>query len=228
MHSAYFRTFIFLAAIFFILFSRPALANSNDFQNWSMISIDQNISEKYGYYIELHHRLQNNWDENSLSVIRPSLKYNLNKNISIFLGYDWIKRYESLRLGNEQRIWQQIIFRNQYKKFRYSNAFRLEERFIDKLDPSLRARWRTGFSYPITQNDKLFIDVFNELIVQLTGAATGLGTGLNQNRSSLGINYMINQNTRLRLGYVYNHTFVPKEFDTGQHGLMFGLNFMFD
>jgi hypothetical protein len=223
MRSTLVKSFI---TLLLLLLSKPVFAQ--DFQNWSMISIDQNITEKYGYYIELHHRLQNNWENNSLSVVRPSIKYNLNQNITLFLGYDWVKRYESLRLGNEHRAWQQVSYRNRYKKLSHASYLRLEERFLDDLNTTLRGRWRTGFSYPITANNKFFIDIFNELIVQLTEASTGLNKGLNQNRSSFGISYMINDYTRFRLGYMFNYTFVPKEFDVKQHGLMFGLNFMFN
>ena len=214
------KSFIFAL---FLIFSSLQVKANNDFQQWSLSTLEGNFNEKFGYYLELQHRQKDHWSDPSLTIIRPALKFNLNKNASIYQGYDWFASYDDFKV--EHRLWQQLLLKKQFNKLKAMTWLRLEERFLPDLDFGLRFRIRSGFRYPILNSKKWSFDFFDELFINLYDVEGGPQGGFDQNWIFSGLNYQFNQNAGLQIGYILN--ILDRAEIELQHGLRATLHFHF-
>ena len=205
--SPYKRFLVILSFVFLILL--PCLFNKayadpyllDDFGLWTPIYIYIPISEKVKGNFEINPRIQQNATHINQLLVRPSLGYQLTKDLSLWQGYSWVTNYLP-QFTREERLWQQVLHEKKFSKFSLVNRFRLEERFIQDVEGiSLRGRYLLKTLYPITKSKLLSLVLADELFVNLDAHHSGPQVGIDQNRFFVGLNRKISDNVSIEGGY---------------------------
>jgi hypothetical protein len=78
-----FYKYLILVLLFsFLSLNVSAKTVNNDFQNWSIIILNKELSDKWKASFEVQNRLGNNLMHEGIFFIRPSIHYKLNGNYS--------------------------------------------------------------------------------------------------------------------------------------------------
>lgn len=197
----------------FLTGNRIALADSylqDDLGLWAPIYLQLPITEKVKGSFEVNPRIQKNITHISQLLVRPSVGYQLNKNLSLWQGYCWTTNYIP-RFTREQRIWQQILHEKTFPRFTLINRLRLEERFLQDVEGlSLRGRYFLKGIYPIGKSKVWGLVLADELFVNLVSHFQGPQAGVDQNRLFAGISRKISENVRVETGYQLQYINLPK------------------
>ena len=195
--------YIFSVLIIFLLWSasRPVLAVENDLGLWTPVYIKLPINDKIKTSLEINPRIQKNVTHINQLLVRPSIGYQLTKNLSVWQGYGWVTFYIP-RFVREERLWQQLLHEKEFSKFTLTNRFRLEERFIQDISGvPLRARYLLRGLYPLGKSKKWAFVTADELFVNLDSHFRGPQAGIDQNRFFVGLRRKISENVSLEGGY---------------------------
>ncbi len=186
------------------LIYHPVIADpylEDDLGLWSPIYLEAPITERILGKFEVNSRIQENITHINQLIVRPSIGYKLNKNLSIWQGYGWNTFYIP-RFLREQRLWNQILHEKEFSKLSLVNRFRFEERFIQDVEGvSLRARYLLRGLYPIGKTKRWGIALSDELFVNLNSHFNGPQAGIDQNRFFIGINRKLSNHADLEGGY---------------------------
>ncbi len=184
--------------------------------------------------IKLHKRIGFTFDgqlrfvrglENAQHFLRNGLEIYITPKLSIVpIGYMYVWNFRygeqpSTYANNEQRIWQQVLYRHSISKFSFSHRFRMEERFIEKrytdasgmvvndgFDTYLsRIRYRLQVQFPLNREKiepgALFAVVFDEVFYSWGSTITF--SEPDQNRIYAAIGYQLNKSMSLQGGAFY-------------------------
>ena len=190
-------------SIFLILFCQGShlYAVENDLGLWAPTYIRLPINDKVITNLEINPRIQKNITHINQLFVRPSIGYQLTKELSVWQGCGWITNYIP-RFAREERVWQQILHEKEFSKFTLTNRLRLEERFIQDIDGvPLRARYLLEFMYPLDKKKIWSFVTSDELFTNLDTHFKGPQAGIDQNRFFLGLNKKISPNVSLEGGY---------------------------
>jgi hypothetical protein len=92
---------IFFSLAFFFTTAVQAEV-TNDLQNWSLITLNKDLNDHWGLYLEAQNRLGQNFSGERRILIRPAVKYKINNNTSVWLGYAWTPSFANGNLNNEK------------------------------------------------------------------------------------------------------------------------------
>jgi len=141
------------------------------------------------------------------------LQHKVRDHITLGLGYGYFytdSTFEDLEEENnfsENRILEEIAFKNSFGKLGMQHRYRLEHRFFEKkINKTVinRFRYRLKFKYRI--NPRWFLQAFDEIFINFND------TIFNQNRLFGAVGYTINNAISLQAGYMKIH-FTGKNFD---------------
>lgn len=153
--------------------------------------------------------------------VRPGLEVYFTPSLSIVpIGYMYVWNYRygeqpASLLSDEQRIWEQIVFKQRVGRFNLHHRARLEQRFLKKAQtPSgeiakdfylNRVRYRLVANYPINkkimQSQTWFINVWDELFYGWGDYDTF--NEVDQNRFSIGLGYQSSSKFQVIAGGLY-------------------------
>ena len=180
-------------------FADPYL--EDDLGLWSPIYLNIPITEKIKVNFEINPRIQKNITHINQLLVRPSIGYQLTKNLSLWQGYGWITNYIP-RFVREERIWQQILHEKESSNFHLINRFRVEERFIQNVNGvPVRMRHLLRFMYPLGEKKEWSFVTSDELFVNLDTHFKGPQAGVDQNRFFVGLNRKLSENVNVEGGY---------------------------
>ncbi len=153
---------------------------------WFALNSNIKLHKKFGFAFDGQFRFVQDF-ESAQHYVRNGLEIYVTPKLSIVpIGYMYVWNFQygkqpSTYVNNEQRIWQQIIYRHNYKKLFFAHRFRFEERFIQKhhtetdgtvvndgYDTYLnRIRYRLQVQIPLNK-EKIepgawFVGIFDEL-----------------------------------------------------------------
>jgi len=201
-----------LVALIGCLFTpHPILAHPTDFEGWLITSTHISLEEtkRYQVYLEAQPRVGDGWKRAATFQGRAALVYNLNKGLGLYIGYGWTpslydaKYHRDYR--DEQRLWQQAIYRHELLGIQWQHRLREEQRFIMRTDGvSNRARYLLRGSYALTRAQDVGMTGWNELMVNLNGVNNGPWAGYDRNRIFFGPYWQID-NARYEIGYAGEH-----------------------
>lgn len=193
----------------------PQLAHAdgvkNDFQNWDAIYLTVPITKKWGTLLELQNRLQNNWRDESVFFIRPSLYYYLKPNLIASVGYSWSTAYslQTQKFNVENRVWEQLIYERPLKHhFHLSSRTRLEQRFINGASGTgVRLREMISIKHPIPglPRSKNYLVTRNEFFFNFNSVSPTAQAGFDQLRCLFGLGRQFSPNTAVEAGYMINY-----------------------
>jgi hypothetical protein len=193
----------------------PAGAETSDLQSWTQVIATVNLDEqkKWFAYMEAQPRVGDDISRLERLLIRPALGYNINPDVALFVGYAWTPTFTNSSYDedfrNENRIWQQIIIKDQRWGLDWQHRIRQEQRIIeDVAGPSNRTRYLVRGSYPLTDSGDTGLTGYNEIFITLNSQHNGPKGGFDRDRFFVGP-YFKEGIARYEVGYVgeYAHKF---------------------
>lgn len=188
-----------------------ANATPTDFEGWfttsALVSLDE--SKTHQLYLELQPRIADDWQRAGLLLIRPAVVYNATSDLSLYVGYAWQPTFLDANYHrtyrDEQRLWQQILYKHELWGIAWQHRLRQEQRKIEHTNGvSNRTRYLLRGSYPLTDAHDMGIAAFQEILVTLNNTENGPWDGYDRSRFFLGP-YWIVDNARYDVGYLGEH-----------------------
>ncbi|QPK62601.1 DUF2490 domain-containing protein [Methylomonas sp. LL1] len=197
----------------------PALAApaNDDFGIWLSNTYQTDFGgSPYLAFLELAPRTKNDNNDFAQIIVRPLLGYKLSQHLQLWAGYTWQGEYNEqtdFELATNDIIEQVQWIDNWTPQLNFQYRFRLEQRLFEGEDTGHRMRHRLRFVYTIPDS-KAYLIAVDELFVYFNSIDQGrlahsVQTGINQNRSYVGIGYkltpQLNLDTGYQLQYVHNY-----------------------
>jgi opacity protein-like surface antigen len=211
--------------IFFLLLisfvSKAQTEKNIDHQSllWTRYYNQLTINSKWSIHSEFDNRIFLNPTEENLYALRVQGRYKINSNIDVGAGYaNFSVATQNPEITNdfkipEYRAQQDITWKQEFGNFTLNQRFQAEERFIrnankEELLPGTAFYWR--FRYRLQGeyscwkkgnqylkaivNDELMINAGKKIVYNI----------FDQNRIYAGLQYGLNKNIALELGYLKN------------------------
>lgn len=190
-------------------------------------SYTQNIKPKYDW--NLYHSDSFIFDKKEFKgreyqsghtqlYFQSSVAYKYSKTTNFFLGYIYQRNnpFEVIA-QDENRIFQQAIFAQNFGVKKLTHRFRLEERFVESSGPTefrTRFRYQLGFNFPLQGKDldpgEFYFNSYNEVYFSLTGSRNAFFA---ENWVYAGLGYQTRDFGRFEIGPVGQFTMVNQEHD---------------
>ena len=209
----------FVLFLLLLFCQNPVQATDDEFQQWSTISLLHKINDQYFINLLGQGRFAISDDRPNTYVMRPSIHYNFTGSITGGLGYDYLLNDPG---NNEQRLWQEVMFKNLLGKSTLSHRFRLEERFIEEIPVIYRTRYNLKANYPLS-GGKWALVGSNEIFFNLNSRGTGPAPGLDQNRLFAGLGYRTGANSKVEFGYLWRYLNRRDTESINDHIIVFNL-----
>lgn len=214
----------------------PSLAKKkdrNDFQNWDTVYLTVPVTDKVSTTLEFQNQLKNNWQNESVFFLRPSLNYKISPRLTVSQGYSWNPRFspDSSGYQNEQRIWEQLQYSYPLRdNVNLTLRTRLEQRFFEgasRVGVRFRGRVKLTRPIPIRALDRrnYYLVTYDELRLNLNTVSGHAHSGIDSNRAFVGIGKKIGQNAKLETGYLLQYNRKVDASDTFTHALLFSLSY---
>lgn len=220
--------------LFSLVFSGPVAAQQfaddlTDFQFWGNITSTGNFgfvnpenpsAKKILWWLEGQGRFGDNASHFSQALLRPGLGYQINEKTSIWAGYAWAPTDRPFvsRPVDEQRVWQQLLWRDKFSFGTVQSRSRLEERMIPQLgdDVGLRYRQLVKLAVPLSFAPGFSYIVQDEVFVALNTNDWVTRRGMDNNRFFTGVGYAFTKNVTGEIGYM-NHYIIRQGANLMDH-----------
>ena len=186
---------------------------------WFALTTMSKVHKKVSIMLEGQFRYVEQMDPLQFQL-RTGVEYGLNKHWFVTLGYvyTWNEHYgkqPAAFVNNEHRIWEQVNYKNSYKRFFMSHRFRVEQRFIQehsKTETSNaysnyqnRLRYRFMTNIPLnhaTMDAKtVYLNLYDEVFYGFGNTDTF--NEPDQNRIYLGFGYQFTKLVQAHVGPFY-------------------------
>ena len=104
-----------------------------DSQLWAPIYLTVPLSTSFIGYMEVNPRFGDDVSELSQLILRPAIGYKLTDHLSLWQGYAWVGNYQPSFI-EENRLFQQLLYKETFPFLKVTSRSRLEERFIEHTD----------------------------------------------------------------------------------------------
>jgi hypothetical protein len=173
---------------------------------------------RWGVHLELQNRLSDWGREWQQLVVRPGINYQLSENVSLGLGYGFIRTYPYGGLPvahrfDEHRIAEQIQVRHAAIGLKWTHRVRLEQRWIEELQKQpderfqrenwrgeQRVRYMLRTELPLTEDRRWYVPLWNEVFLNFGGNI--VGNHFDQNRAFIGLGWQMAKHVRLETGFL--------------------------
>ncbi|MEY4667956.1 MAG: hypothetical protein RL518_655 [Pseudomonadota bacterium] len=198
-------------ALVVLLRSHLAWATPHDFEAWmataALVPLDE--SKTYQLFVEVQPRLGDDWQRLATAIFRTALVYDPIPSLSVFTGYGWLPTFYNANYyrtyRDEQRLWQQILYKHDLWNISLQHRLRQEQRWIEDTDGvSNRTRYMLRGSLPLTDAHDFGITVFDEFMVTLNTVEGGPWRGYDRNRLFVGTFWRVG-NAHYEIGYLGEH-----------------------
>lgn len=204
------KTILAVCGVLSLLVVSPSdsCAQKTDFQSWNQVTATVNLDaqKQWFAYMEAQPRIGDDISRLERLLIRPALGYNINEKLAVYLGYAWTPTFmnssyqEDFR--NENRIWQQVLYKHDLWGLQWQHRLRQEQRIIeDASGTSNRTRYLVRGSYGLTEDGSYGLTGYNELFVTENGTTKGPVGGFDRDRFFFGP-YVKSGPGRYEVGYL--------------------------
>ena len=213
----FFLLFLLLCPVF--LLAQNDRLNDYNNTNWLQVFNTIKIDKNWSLHAEYQWRRENglkNWQQ---SLLRVGINRKLNDQITVHLGYGWIETFPygdfpiaATGTFPEHRIYEQISFKQPFKKWTLTHRFRIEQRWLGRVkagtDREIEEwlflhRFRYQFKTQYNFTSKLYAAAADEIFI---GAGKNVGVNIfDQNRIFLLAGFKLNKYITLEGGY-FNQT----------------------
>ncbi len=186
--------------VFLILFSFPMFIKAESIGNWMMYIGNNPISEKYSIWNEIQYRDRRVFGDFTQLIVRTGLNYSVSNQSQVLLGYAYTFADPAESSYHEHRLFQQGIHRHSISSLGIQHRVRLEERFVEEKDMSVRFRYLLGATYPLNMHamntGAIYASAFNEIFLNMAGST------FDRDRIYGAIGYQWSPYIRTELGYM--------------------------
>jgi len=204
-----------------------AIADSvDDFGIWGAIQGQGSFTHaspeasKWQWWMEGQARWFNDASKLGQSIIRPGVGYKLSDQVSVWLGYAWVRTSPSgQNHTDEHRIWQQLSWNKAYSWGGVSTRTRLEQRFLNTgNDTGWRFRQFLKYTHPLF-TERVYLSLWDEIFVNFNNTDWGANSGFGQNRAFAGFGVFIDseKHYRFELGYLNQFVSLENQDDLMNH-----------
>ena len=171
--------------------ARAAQASDEEFQIWLPATLTASFNESIKGWYEVQPRIGDNASEVTQLILRTALGWQFAPRWSGWFGYAWTPTLWP-RYTDENRIYEQLSFVDDFEIGRLTSRTRFEQRWIEGVSgPSLRLRTLLRGQSPFTADESWALVAQDEIFFNLNSAATnGPQAGFDQNRFFLGGAYV--------------------------------------
>jgi hypothetical protein len=224
----FFNKYLLPVVLNFVFYSCSiARTDINDVGAWGMLFNQTRLHNKWSLHSEVQFRSYEIFPNTEQLLIRGGLNYHYNSSLLFTAGYGWITNYVNDekffkdQIVDENRVWEQIILKNNTGRVFFEHRYRFEQRWISSSsNTNYRNRLRYLLRLTIPMNNKelkkntLFLGLYNEVFINLTNSP------FDRNRLYGALGYQINSSTNIQLGYLLQ-TVATKSRQYLQLGLTF-------
>ena len=195
--------FTFKAQVFSQQIATPKLGN------WQMLFSQMRIKEKWSIHTEAQFRDYKIFLEPEQILLRVGINYHHSPNVLFTGGYARVFNFpfdnEIMQNSSfsENRLWQQIILRNNVERMTFEHRYRLEQRFLKSKNSTTylnRIRYLVRLTIPLNsekvEKKTLFLSFYDELFIHLSP------TPFDRNRLYGAMGYQLLENSNLQAGYL--------------------------
>lgn len=183
-----------------------SFSQKSEVGNWFIYFGNQKINSKLNWHNEVQLRNYDFIGDTNQILLRTGIGYNLTDNNNNFLlGYGFIntQRYQDnsdQKISvNENRIYQQYIYRHKIGLMLIQHRFRAEERFLPN-DFQMRFRYFLGINIPINkktiEKNTLYFSGYNEIFINSEKPI------FDRNRIYGALGFCLNKNIKLEAGFM--------------------------
>jgi hypothetical protein len=171
--------------------------------------ISLSAEQRYQLYLEAHPRLGDHLQRFERLLLRPALVYNPSRATGLYFGYAWTPAFMDADFHrdfrDENRLWQQVLWRGKWGDFDWQHRIRQEQRFIQRSEGiSNRTRYMIRLGHRLDPEDTIGLSLSSELFVTLNTVEHGPHAGYDRNRFIFGP-YFNHAGIRYDVAYVGEH-----------------------
>ncbi len=183
---------------------------------WPQVFINIPLNKKWDLLTEYQWRRTQGLKDWQQSLLRTTIQYKLNPQVTIGGGYGWVKTFsygDFPLAGNgafpEHRIHEQVQLKNAFGKLSISQRLRIEQRFVGSMSTSgeverwifsNRFRYLLRLQRPLDSSGKLFVAAADEVFIN-AGKNVGVNV-LDQNRFMFLLGAKPSSRITLEAGYI--------------------------
>jgi hypothetical protein len=198
--------------------------------NWTMFFGQVRFNDKLGIHLEAQFRDYKLLNQPEQILLRTGIVYHINSTSNLTLGYASItnfafndERFENPTV-NENRIWQQLLMKNNIGRFFFEHRYRVEQRWLKSQNNNLysdRIRYLLRMNIPlnkkIIEGNTLFLSFYDELFINITS------NPFDRNRLYGALGFQFTNGLNLQLGYMAQTVNVSTK-----HYFQTAINYTFD
>lgn len=157
------------------------------------------------YWLEGQERLGDDSSRSTQTLLRPGIGYALTKNLSVWVGYAWVRTGQPLttRPFIENRIWQQLLWIKTMPYLTFISRTRTEQRFLENNPKTAyRIRQLLKTTIPMKNHPKFSWVSSDELFWHHNNFIGRNSSGLDQNRFFTGLGYKMTDTATMEIGYM--------------------------
>ena len=157
-------------------------------------------------YVEAQPRIGDNWQRAAAFQGRVAAVYNVSTKLGLYGGYAWTPSFYNSQYHKdyreENRIWEQVMYRHELVGIQWQHRLREEQRFIERTNGvANRLRYMVKGSYALNDAKDSGLTAFDEFMVNLNSIKNGPWEGYDRNRIFFGPYWMVG-GTRYEIGYL--------------------------
>ncbi len=198
--------------------------------NWTMFFGQVRFNDKLGIHLEAQFRDYKLLNQPEQILLRTGIVYHINSTSNLTLGYASItnfafndERFENPTV-NENRIWQQLLMKNNIGRFFFEHRYRAEQRWLKSQNNNLyrdRIRYLIRMNIPLNkktiESNTLFLSFYDELFINITS------NPFDRNRLYGALGFQFTNGLNLQLGYMAQTVNVSTK-----HYFQTAINYTFD
>lgn len=208
----------------FLLFSVLLYSQNIDLGSWNILNIKYNHSDKLSIFGEGQLRSLKLYNNFHYIEYKGGINYKLHKSVKLTFGlgnYQTYKEggnFELPKNNNEFRLWPQLVLSQQINGIKIEHRYRTEMRWTSNGYRN-RFRYRLGIFLPFGREINSYkpfqASLSNELFI------TDKEPYFERNRLQLALNYKLEKNLSLQLGYLHQFDYKIND-ETGRDFLVLG------
>jgi hypothetical protein len=189
-------------------------ASVSNYNNWFTYFAQYKFGPRWAMHLDAQFRADDQVQRINQSLLRAGAQYFFKPNLNVTLGYAYVNTYTANAFDyfTEHRIWEQLIYSQNFGKTNMTHRLRLEQRFVENLASELgeyfkghRLRYfnRTIFPLGKKQPPKAapYLALQNEVFVNF--ASDDINKNFfDQNRLLVALGILHQKHTRLEIGYM--------------------------
>lgn len=204
----------------------PAAADE-DFHTWGAIVATGPLSTALPdarFWLEGQGRFDDDSSRFNQGIVRAAFGHAFTSRAVLWAGYAYIPTHPPGSGNNtvEHRPWQQFTWRAAapFAGLTMSTRTRLEQRFVEGgAETGWRFRQLIKLTRPMVTDERMYLALWNEVLVNLNSTDWGAGDGFDQNRVFAGLGIQLAPGWVTEVGYMNQYIARDRRADASNHVL---------